>query len=796
MIDDQARAFFSYLHREGRWSYWWDGKTKLSNWWPVAKMADLPLGEVNLYFGVHPTASRKSNNQRATNEDIVVVNCLFAEFDAKDFGGSKEAASTHIRQLPIAPSVIIDSGGGYHCYWLLTDPFLLTTPEERDRARRAQASWVKLVGGDQGAKDLARVLRVPGTRNFKPEYAPVYPTVEFIKANLDLVYVFAVLERLVQSQELKVARQSQVTDKTSRYGQSALEGECDRVAASSEGYRNTQLNRSAFAIGQLILGGEVDRSSAERSLFEAACRCGLDSDPACGESGVRATIQSGIEAGMRQPRTRRNSRHSGRSLRRPASEEDPPSFVDVADGETAVASLSSNEADHPCLLTESADDAGNAQCVYQLRGHELLYCDAYGWLHWTGTHWSRDVGETHVRHVITEVLKLRRLAAVQTTHESIVRCSSQSARHIKDAEFLLRGLVTVRVDAFDAAPEQLNCLSGVIDLRTRRVHPHTPSQRFTYCLPVRYSPEAKSEEWDRFLAGAIGGGSEVLDYVQRAVGYSLTGETREECLFYLQGPPRSGKGTFQETLLELLPPPFAIQADFNTFTAKRDGDANNFDLAPLKPARLVFASESNREQRLNPGKIKQLTGGDHVRCAFKYKTHFSYRPQYKIWLISNHPARGDVDDDALWNRIRVIEFPNSMAGKEDKLLKQRLKKPANLEAVLAWAVQGAYLWYSSPNGLVTPLAVCSATQKHRGEQDYVQHWLDERTEKLEAWTPNPVVYESYRLWCQKNGVTPECQSGLSASLKAKGYRIGVLKKYNGKSTRGVDGILIIEAPTH
>ena len=239
----------------------------------------------------------------------------------------------------------------------------------------------------------------------------------------------------------------------------------------------------------------------------------------------------------------------------------------------------------------------------------------------------------------------------------------------------------------------------------------------------------------------------------------------------------------------MLPKPLAIETDFNTFTRQRD-DANNFDLAPLRPARLVIASESNKYQTLNSGKIKLLTGGNEIYCAFKHRTHFSYRPQYKVWLVSNHPVNADVDDDAVWYRLRVIEFPKSFADHEDKQLKARMKSPQNLKSVLAWAVAGAVKWFCSPVGMTTPTVIQSITRRHRADLDFVQAWLDECCEIAPThWTANDEVYKSYSDWCKENGVEPKQLRGLLLSLQAKKFIVGE-RRYNivGKQVRGVVGL--------
>lgn len=438
------------------------------------------------------------------------------------------------------------------------------------------------------------------------------------------------------------------------------------------------------------------------------------------------------------------------------------------------------------FLAESADDEGNARCVHAATGGRFLFCDAYGWLRYTDTHWTTSEAEAKLDRAIVATLKQRRVAAVNGGREAIVKVASGSTRRVRDCKALFRSIVSVSVGEFDACPDVLNVKNGVVNLRTGELTPHAPAQRFTYCSPVEYDPEADDSLWCGFLADSIGGGLNVLGYLQMAVGYSLTGRTSEECLWYVYGPARSGKGTFTETLLAVLPHPLGIEVDFGSFTASRDGDTQNFDLAPLKPARLVVASESSKYQTLNTAKIKTITGGNYVRAAYKFRDLFEYRPQFKVWLVSNEPVNADVDDDALWYRVKVIEFPNGHMGDEDKTLKQRMKAPENLRGVLRWVIEGAMAWYASPRGLVHPTHVTTSTQRHREELDHVGAWLDECTKRLPgAWTAYGPLYSSYESWCKTNGVAPKSLRLFTRALKKKGFEVREARKSEGKTFRGV-----------
>ncbi len=450
------------------------------------------------------------------------------------------------------------------------------------------------------------------------------------------------------------------------------------------------------------------------------------------------------------------------------------------------------------LCSFSADDAGNGDAMFALFGQDFLYCSTRGWFTHDKTYWQLDADSAEVRKKAVETLRLRRHAAVDAKQEAIVKCTVANENRVNGCVSRFKTLVSISIDEFDIHPDMLNCKNGVVDLRTGNIEKHTREQRFTYCLPVEYD-RADYTEWLDYLNGVIGGGQEVIDYLQMALGYSFTGHTQEEILFYLFGPTRSGKGTFAETIMALLPTPISKMVDFNSFTAKREGDVSNFDLAPLKPSRIIFASESNKSQSLNPAKIKQLTGGDHITCCFKHKDFFSYRPQFKVWMMSNHPVNGDPEDDALWGRVRVIEFPNSFLGMEDKSKKARLKSTGALKGVLWWIVEGAIKWYAlGPKGLVTPSAIVKTTQAHRDELDYVQQWLDESANDENEvtgplWTANEVVMASYSAWCKNNNVLySKGPKTLAQSLKAKGYRVSESQYIPAekRTKRGVGGMYI------
>lgn len=231
-ISEETRSMLEHLWRGGRCAYWWtpDGeeyfskkygemrRAKISLWFPLsAKWPAIPAAwqGKNVYFGVHPAASSGPSWQRSTIATVMAASCVFSEFDAQDYTGGKAAIWTHLQSLPMFPTCVIDSGGGLHAYWLLEEPVPLTH-DNRAYMRRCQAAWVDYTGGDDGAKDLARVLRLPGWQNRKPERGPDFPTVKIMELNLRRVFPFSPIQALVEeriAQEEEAERQRLAEDR-------------------------------------------------------------------------------------------------------------------------------------------------------------------------------------------------------------------------------------------------------------------------------------------------------------------------------------------------------------------------------------------------------------------------------------------------------------------------------------------------------------------------------------------------------------------------------------------------------
>ena len=459
------------------------------------------------------------------------------------------------------------------------------------------------------------------------------------------------------------------------------------------------------------------------------------------------------------------------------------------------------------LIEETPDDEGNARCTLFLHNNKFLYTNEMGWLYYTGTHWTTDTAEAMVGIAVLDTLKKRRIEAVKNGYEMLARRTQGSAANMGNAMAIIKKLVTVSIDSFTAAKDELNCKNGVVNLRTKEIKPHSYKQRFLYCVQTEYNPEADYSDWHTWVYNTVTPIElhdsidaeetdkyvELAKWLQRAIGYTLTGYTKENCLFYIQGETRAGKGVFLQTIATLMGKPLAQTVDFNMFMAQKTPDSQNFALAPLKPSRMIIASESGDKMGLDEKMIKAMTGDDAIRCAFKRKDAFEYVPEFKMWMASNFPVSGNANDNAFWGRIRAITFPNSYFGKEDFNLKEKMSREENLEAVLNWAVDGAAEWFvlSDKNGLGIPNMMSKTVEQSRNESDSVWQFIEDRcTLQKDADTPVSRMMMEYKSWCNDNGFHPLGARRFSSSLKKRFNLSTITARIGGKPSRCWRGIMI------
>ena len=298
---------------------------------------------------------------------------------------------------------------------------------------------------------------------------------------------------------------------------------------------------------------------------------------------------------------------------------------------------------------------------------------------------------------------------------------------------------------FDADPWSLNVANGTIDLRTGALRPHRREDLITRIAPVEYDPSAKCPRWRRFLSEVFEPHPDVISFMQLAAGYSLTADTREECLFLLHGVGRNGKGTLLKILTTIMGE-YSGTSDFSTFVATRDDRGPRDDIANMKGRRLVSAQEAREGASLAESIVKWLTGGDRVRARKLHENSYEFDPTWKIWLATNHKPTIKGQDPGIWSRIRLVPFDVSFEGREDRTLKAALVD--ELPGVLAWAVDGCLRWQAE--GLPVPDSVVKATAQYRSESNQVARFIQDYCVLQKGVSVQASkLYLAYKQWTQR-----------------------------------------------
>jgi putative DNA primase/helicase len=462
---------------------------------------------------------------------------------------------------------------------------------------------------------------------------------------------------------VQTQRAERPRDIPSRYGAVALESESAKVRSLPDGCRNDGLNRAAFRMGQLAGAGAVDESAARAELRTAALATGLP------DSEVNATIESGISAGQSYPRVV-EARRSGGPDAEIAAQPDP-----LAEE----------------LAKLGARDIDNADRLYARHRGKLMYTPGGGWFVYGGRSWKRDEGGEVRTCAIDVARRIKSEAAFkpgeeerQATLRHAARSGSRSG--IDAMVHLVQPKFLVNDSELDRDKYLLSVENGTLDLRTGELRPHDPQDRITKLASIAYDPEARCPTFLRFLNDVTESDREVMRFIWRVFGYCLTGRTDEQAFFFIIGPGRTGKSVLGNVLRELLGD-YGLQADMKSFLIKKYENAIPTDIARLRGARVVVASEANVNKQIDEALIKAMTGGDPLVARFMRQNEFQFTPEFKLVLVANDFPRVRRKDDAFWRRARVIPMYRVVPESEvDPGLQEKLRR--ELPGILAWAVKG------------------------------------------------------------------------------------------------------------
>jgi len=422
-------------------------------------------------------------------------------------------------------------------------------------------------------------------------------------------------------------------------------------------------------------------------------------------------------------------------------------------------------------------DEANAALFLSLHGTDVRYCPPWDkWLLWTGSHWRIDDLLDVARLAGDMPRELYRKAgeaidaARRRTIAGLAR-SLESRRRQSDLLAAARCRVVVNHTDLDKGRFLLNAKNGTIDLSAGTLRGHRRVDLLTHDTEIVYRPDAAAPTWERFLSEVFDGDADLIRFVQRAVGYSLTGDVREQVLLICHGNGSNGKSVFLNIVRKLLGK-LALQAAPDLLMADRHR-RHPTEQADLFGKRLVVCQETAEGRRFNEALVKQLTGGDAITARRMFEDNWTFEPTHKLWLSTNHRPEIRGTDHAIWRRIRLIPFNVKFhipgEGEPVKDTGMEAKLTDEMPGIMAWAVRGCLDWQRE--GLRAPEAVKAATANYQQEQDVLAAWLaDCCIVKRTADAKAADLYGSYADWCAQSGEHPEPQRRWGMRLTERGFQ--------------------------
>ena len=438
-------------------------------------------------------------------------------------------------------------------------------------------------------------------------------------------------------------------------------------------------------------------------------------------------------------------------------------------------------------------DTGNAEALVKGHGEDFRYLSetrefyVYNGRFWqpdknasTLFRWSKDVIK-HFKNTIPDIVDHQNKECLESLDWAIKSASKARRSSMIDLARHEEG-VTVSIKSFDRDPYLLNLNNGTLDLRTAKLRHHSREDFITKIVSVDYDPEASCPQFLEFLRQVIPT-EDTLKFLQRSLGYSLTGSTKEHVLFILYGSGRNGKSTLLNLIRNILNN-YAKDTDPETFFNKNHSPTRN-DLARLAGSRLVTTTEGEEGKSLSESLVKKITGGDPLVARFLFREFFQFIPEFKIFLATNHKPKIRGTDHAIWSRIKLIPFnvviPESEINHD---LPDQLRDEA--PGIVNWLVEGCQEWQN--HGLGDAAEVTEATQNYRNDLDTVSNFLtQECVEDENAQEIFGAIYANYENWCSSNGDRAESKKKFSTLLQAKGIQTG-----RNSTTRFVRGIGLIK----
>jgi putative DNA primase/helicase len=428
----------------------------------------------------------------------------------------------------------------------------------------------------------------------------------------------------------------------------------------------------------------------------------------------------------------------------------------------------------PADLVGNATDSQFAEFLMSSYSQTVRYIvDQQRWTLWDGSRWAHDRDKQIRKVAAAGAAEIRRYAGTVMDKER-AKAAQAAGRWCESKRNMDNALALAAIDSrvetlaagFDSDSMLLNCANGTLDLRTGALLSHDPRYQCSKITPIAYYPSATCPLWGGFLARTFRSEPEMVAYVRRAVGYSLTGSTAEGAMFFLHGIGSNGKSTFVETVAAVLGE-YSQAAEAETWL-RQSGSRVPEDLARIAGARMVTTAEITEGRALDEGRIKAVVTGDTITARHLFKGSFDFQSVAKMWISTNHVPSIKSTDNGIWRRIRLLPFSETISGDEiDRSLAQKLL--AELPGILAWAVRGCLEWQRG--GLQTPACVADATTQYRKEEDVIGNWIDDCCNLVPGRPEHASrLFRSYVAWAERAGHRPLNQQMFGRRLTERGLK--------------------------
>lgn len=422
------------------------------------------------------------------------------------------------------------------------------------------------------------------------------------------------------------------------------------------------------------------------------------------------------------------------------------------------------------LATFTDTDIANAQRLVRAHGADIRFTPERGWLVWDGRRWAADEKGIAVAGFAKETAlaiydEVKNAENRDALYQHARR--SQSRRAIESMIWLARSEngIAMRLTEFDADPWLLNVRNGTIDLRSGAIREHRREDLLTRFVDIDFNAGATCALWGAFLYRVTGGEADLIGYLQRFVGYLLTGSTREQVLHFFYGLGANGKSVFSE-IVEALLADYAIVVSPELVMVRRHSGIPN-DVARLRGVRVALMNETSQGARFDEAKLKDLTGGDSLTGRFLHAEFFDFAPTHKIVIRGNHKPVINGTDEGIWRRLRLVPFTVTIpTDEQDRDLITKLR--AELPGILTWAVAGCLEWQAK--GLNPPAIITNAVREYREESDVLGRFVEERcASSALAQVKSSAFFTAYQKFCESAGERWIPSKDLPAEMTRRGF---------------------------